>query len=58
MMLATTQYEKGKLYDIPITDLRPGPDQPRKFIEPQALADLTELIRPQGIIEPILFRGR
>jgi ParB family chromosome partitioning protein len=56
MMMATPQYEKGKLYDIPIIDLRPDPDQPRKFIDPQALADLTESIRLQGIIEPILFR--
>jgi ParB family chromosome partitioning protein len=56
MMMATPQYEKGKLYDIPIIDLRPDPDQPRKFIDPEALADLTESIRLQGIIEPILFR--
>ncbi len=56
MMMATTQYEKGKLYDIPIIDLRPDPDQPLKFIDPEALADLTESIRLQGIIEPILFR--
>ncbi|MHB8091108.1 MAG: ParB/RepB/Spo0J family partition protein [Syntrophales bacterium] len=49
-------YEKGKLYDIPIIDLRTDPNQPRKSIEPQALADLTESIKLQGIIQPILFR--
>jgi len=30
-MTTTLIYEKGKLYQIPITDLKPDPDQPRKL---------------------------
>ena len=33
-------YEKGKLYDLPIIDLKPDPNQPRKSMDLQALEDL------------------
>jgi ParB family chromosome partitioning protein len=56
MMMATPQYEKGNLYQLPITDLRPDPDQPRKVFDPAALEDLKDSIREYGIITPILFR--
>ena len=52
----TTTYEKGKLYQIPITDLTPDPDQPRKVIDPEALTELVTSIEEFGIIQPILFR--
>ena len=51
-----TLYEKGKLYDISITDLRPDPNQPRKSMDPQALNELTASIKTHGIIQPLLFR--
>ena len=37
---AQVTYEKGKLYDLNIADLQPDPDQPRKYFDEQALADL------------------
>jgi len=55
-MMTTPQYEKGKLYDIPIIDLRPDPNQPRKSMDPQALEELVASIRTYGVIQPILFR--
>ncbi len=51
-----TNYEKGKLYQIPITDFRPDPDQPRKSIDPDGLAELAASIAKFGIIQPLLFR--
>jgi hypothetical protein len=27
-------FEKGKLYNLPITDIKPDPDQPRKYMGP------------------------
>jgi len=54
-MTATT-YEKGKLYQIPITDFKADPDQPRKVIDPEALAELATSIEKFGIIQPVLFR--
>jgi hypothetical protein len=55
-MMMTPQYEKGKLYDIPIIDLRPDPNQPRKSLDPQAIEELVASIRTFGVIQPILFR--
>ncbi len=49
-------YEKGQLYQIPLTDLQPDPNQPRKFMDPQALDDLTASIATHGVLTPILFR--
>ena len=55
-MVIPPAYEKGKLYQIPITDLKPDPDQPRKVIDPEALAELVTSIAKFGIIQPLLFR--
>jgi len=51
-----TTYEKGKLYEISIIDFKPDPDQPRKVIDPDALAELAASIRKHGILQPLLFR--
>ena len=55
--MATVQYEKGKLYEISIIDLKPDPNQPRKSMDPVALEELTASIKTHGIIQPILFRS-
>jgi len=49
-------YEKGKLYDLSIIDLKADTGQPRKSLEPQALEELAASIKTHGIIQPILFR--
>jgi ParB family chromosome partitioning protein len=49
-------YEKGKLYQISIVDFKPDPNQPRKVIAPDALAELAASIRQHGILQPLLFR--
>lgn len=51
-----TTYEKGKLYDINLTDLQADPNQPRKVIDPQALEELTASVTRHGVLVPILFR--
>ena len=55
-MTSTPAYEKGKLYQIPITEFKPDPDQPRKVIDPEALVELVTSIQKFGIIQPLLFR--
>jgi len=54
--MATVAYKKGKLYDLPIIDLKPDPNQPRKSMDPQALEELTASVKRVGIIQPLLFR--
>jgi ParB family transcriptional regulator, chromosome partitioning protein len=53
---AAVLYEKGQLYHLPLTDLLADPNQPRKYIDPQALEDLAASIAQHGLLTPILFR--
>ena len=41
---------------LPISQVEPGLNQPRKRFDPEALADLTESIRTHGIIQPLTVR--
>jgi ParB family chromosome partitioning protein len=49
-------YEKGKLYDLNIADLLPDPEQPRKYFDEQALAELKASIEKHGVLQPVLVR--
>jgi ParB family chromosome partitioning protein len=49
-------YVKGNLYQISIIDFKPDPNQPRKVIDPDALAELAASIQKHGILQPLLFR--
>ena len=52
----TGAFEKGKLYELELAHLQADPNQPRKFMDPLALEDLTESVRQHGVLSPILFR--
>lgn len=54
--VTAARYEKSQLYQIPLTDLNPDPNQPRKSMDPQALEELTASVTRVGIIQPLLFR--
>jgi ParB family chromosome partitioning protein len=49
-------YVKNQLYMVPLAELQPDPMQPRKYMDPLALEELTVSIRQMGIIEPIVCR--
>ena len=49
-------YEKGTLYDLNIADLQPDPEQPRKYFDEQALAELKTSIEKHGVLQPVLVR--
>ncbi len=53
---ANAAYQKGQLYTLALSDLRTDPNQPRKYLDPQALEELAASIREHGVLEPILFR--
>jgi ParB family chromosome partitioning protein len=42
--------------ELPVASLRPGRYQPRTQMNPEAIADLADSIRAQGVIQPILVR--
>jgi ParB family chromosome partitioning protein len=41
--------------EIDIADIRPNPDQPRKVFNEEALEELTESIRKNGVIQPLVL---
>ncbi len=48
--------QQDRLTDLPVTALRPGRYQPRTQMNPEAIADLADSIKAQGVIQPILVR--
>ncbi len=44
----------GAGQDIPVGDLDPNPDQPRRVFSEESTAQLAQSIRDQGILQPIL----
>ena len=55
-MATTASYVRNQLYFISLNELHPDPEQPRKYLDPAALQELTESIRQHGVLQPILFR--
>ncbi len=49
-------YEKNQLYMVPLAEIQPDPSQPRKYIDPAALEELTASVQQMGIIEPVVCR--
>jgi ParB family transcriptional regulator, chromosome partitioning protein len=45
-----------RLRAIPIEDIHPNPDQPRKHFDEEALRSLAESIRERGVLQPIIVR--
>lgn len=46
----------NRVYRLPIEKIRPGRYQPRQYFDEQALEELANSIRAQGIIQPIVVR--
>jgi len=54
--IATSNVPKSALRNLAIDLLRPGKYQPRRVMGEEALAELADSIRKQGIIQPIVVR--
>lgn len=48
--------EVGKIFDIPVTDIRTNPSQPRKVFSPEQLTSLAKSISQDGVIQPLSVR--
>ena len=55
-MAINETYVPGQLYLINLNELLPDPDQPRKYMEPAALAEMVDSVKEHGIIQPPTFR--
>ncbi len=47
-----------ELLHLPVDAIHPNPRQPRRRFEPEAAAGLAASIRLQGVLQPIVVRGR
>ena len=58
-MPSTVRETSSGLYpNLPLDTVYSGPHQPRRAVDPDALAELAQSIRAQGVIEPIIVRPR
>ncbi|MBE6778280.1 MAG: ParB/RepB/Spo0J family partition protein [Ruminococcaceae bacterium] len=48
--------ESGRTVTLPIDEIIPNRDQPRKQFDEQALADLSDSIAQHGVLQPLLVR--
>ena len=53
---SSLQAQTGGSVSLPISQVEPGLNQPRKHFEEEALADLAESIRQHGMIQPLTVR--
>jgi len=49
-------YEKGKMYELNMTELVPDTTQPRKYFDEEALFELKASIEKHGVLQPVLVR--
>ena len=49
-------YVPNQLYQVPLAELQPDPAQPRKYMDPVALEELTASVNQVGIIQPVVCR--
>lgn len=48
--------QQGSASTLPISNIQPGLNQPRKRFEPEAISELADSIREHGLIQPITVR--
>src|SRR5262249_4369145 len=53
----TVAEKAGGLAEIPTTEIRPNPQQPREHFDEEALAALADSIREVGVLQPVLVRA-
>jgi len=51
-------YESRRIAYIPVGDIRPNPNQPRKNFDPDGLRDLAGSIARYGVLQPLTVRRR
>ncbi|MFO0794142.1 MAG: ParB/RepB/Spo0J family partition protein [Candidatus Brocadiaceae bacterium] len=49
-------YQDGGFYKIPLENITPDPNQPRKYFDPQTLEELSNSIKQKGVLQPVIIR--
>jgi ParB family chromosome partitioning protein len=48
--------QDGRLKNLPLESIHPGPYQPRSVMDPERLQELADSISAQGVVQPIVVR--
>jgi len=48
--------QRTVLTSVPLAEVQPNPDQPRKHFAPEKLAELADSIKARGLLQPIIVR--
>jgi ParB family chromosome partitioning protein len=49
-------YQEGSLYNVPVELIQSNPEQPRKYFDEDALAELADSIQEKGVLQPVIVR--
>ena len=49
-----TVAQRRSEFMVPVENIVPNPDQPRRDFEPEALNDLANSLRQKGVIQPLI----
>ena len=55
-MTGKKPFVSHRVFYLPVSSLRPNPNQPRRYFEEGALRELSESIRRYGILQPLTVR--
>lgn len=55
-LLSATPGAEDTLVDVPLDEIEPNPNQPRKTFESKTLEELAASIRASGVIQPVIVR--
>src|SRR2546428_4901075 len=50
------RHHRTVLTSVPLAEVQPNPDQPRKHFAPDKLAELADSIKARGLLQPIIVR--
>ena len=56
MPLLRKKEPNDRILSLPLDAIRPNPDQPRRFFDPEGLEELADSIRALGILQPLTVR--
>lgn len=56
MPLLCKKDRSDRILSLPLDAVRPNPDQPRRFFDPESLEELADSIRALGILQPLTVR--
>jgi ParB family transcriptional regulator, chromosome partitioning protein len=55
-LLASTPTEGEALIEVPLEEISPNPNQPRRALDPSSLEELAASIKVSGVLQPVIVR--